>query len=974
VTKQGDRRATGGSGLTAFAIDSEYGLEAVEEFKKSVNLNRPWRGVDVHFLDPDAAPEDMDDRNAAKKFKEFSLEAKKAFRDAGLPLVDGKAIKVTTFLNRLLGLQLKLQTQVFSYWHIIMQELIRDAKSTGKFQEGILDIGSELVLEKESVLFEDAGEGTRTCLNRLVGDRGVSWEQAKKLMEDQEDRCSGIYRKRARKDRSDVYNIFLALEKKQMVKNRSQRTFVTVEPHSGFRPDEVAQRDLRRDYEMLSNEDAEEKWKAVYELSKDKCACKVCDDPATCELKKRTRAYHILTGSVLPFWNTIKSYMQAHEEHLDAEEGFAIKVVRVETRDNRRLVGILIPNENAAKLKEKILEHARRLVSAGASSGTIPDQKDAGMQLDAHVPRSSPVATSVETSNEDAAAAHFSVATVSQARHDLSESSEEEEEGEEAEEDDTGLVIDETEEEVDEGMAVEPDADEDQDLELVAEEDEAGPAVAAIGRASSSGADDEGVEGRGEEGQAALPQHAGDDTEDESDMEEDAGQASAAATGEACQAVQDARQDVACAEAPSSAAAGAQAPAQLHTTEFSSRARDSILSHSDTPEKAPEEDEAGRQPAAASRALLEAESTSNAAMGKSPSAAARGRRTREGDAAEDACLPSAGQTCQAAKDWKSDFPVHARLPEPEPEHDSDEPGAGDEMVAHDAEARQALAGDRASDSQVAGLAASGLWEHDDDAEDFFAKGLEIIQVARRKDESARRRYVPPKDKRAVRRAQGGDADGGKGHTPRSRAGRVRKKTDHFGKSKIKGQHYVKDGDEIEQHYADGTETESDGDSDREEGAVPKPRQIKMLGSETGTGEGSPRARKPRAPKKRQDASAVMIDKVLRSDVDAKKVRFDQAGKAKLKELASCFLGGLLGRPQLCGTMSERAVKQAIRSWLPALGGVGELLRCSLPEAARPALSLTCCCRLPDANAMLVPCAEQGIRRACRGAHRAEATA
>ena len=104
----------------------------------------------------------------------------------------------------------------------------------------------------------------------------------------------------------------------------------------------------------------------------------------------------------------------------------------------------------------------------------------------------------------------------------------------------------------------------------------------------------------------------------------------------------------------------------------------------------------------------------------------------------------------------------ARLPEaePEPEHDSqDELGAGDEMVAHDAEAKQALTGDRASDSQVASLAASGLWEHVDDAEHFFAKGLEIMQVARRKDESARRRYMPSKDKRAVRPAQGGEADG-----------------------------------------------------------------------------------------------------------------------------------------------------------------------------------------------------------------------
>ena len=86
-------------------------------------------------------------------------------------------------------------------------------------------------------------------------------------------------------------------------------------------------------------------------------------------------------------------------------------------------------------------------------------------------------------------------------------------------------------------------------------------------------------------------------------------------------------------------------------------------------------------------------------------------------------------------------------------------GSDKELECSDAEAKQALTGDRASDSQVASLAASGLWEHDDDAEHFFAKGLEIMQVARRKDESARRRYMPSKDKRAMHPAQGGDADG-----------------------------------------------------------------------------------------------------------------------------------------------------------------------------------------------------------------------
>ena len=314
---QGDRRATNGAGMSAFAVDSTYGLEAVEEFQQSLKLKRPWRGVDVDFLDPDAPAEEVH-KNADQKFKAFALQALEGFSNAGLQFGDRKVI-VNNFLNRLLGLKLKLQAQVFSYWHLIMEELIRDAKKVGKFQEGILDIGSELALEKETVLFGDSHTGVATCLNKLVGDRGVSWKKAKSLMKDQHDSSAGFYRKR--KDRNSVYNIFLALEKKQMVKNKSQVAFHTVEPFSGFRPDEISRGELRKDFEKLSTEDAKAKWEHVYNLSKDKCACKVCDAPATCELKRRTKAYYILTGSVLPFWNTIKALMRSQEQtDLDEDE------------------------------------------------------------------------------------------------------------------------------------------------------------------------------------------------------------------------------------------------------------------------------------------------------------------------------------------------------------------------------------------------------------------------------------------------------------------------------------------------------------------------------------------------------------------------------------------------------------------------------------------------------------------------------
>ena len=55
---------------------------------------------------------------------------------------------------------------------------------------------------------------------------------------------------------------------------------------------------------------------------------------------------------------------------------FTIKVVRVETNDGQRLVGILIPNENAEMIKETILKDVCKLVESGASSSATLEQPE----------------------------------------------------------------------------------------------------------------------------------------------------------------------------------------------------------------------------------------------------------------------------------------------------------------------------------------------------------------------------------------------------------------------------------------------------------------------------------------------------------------------------------------------------------------------------------------------------------------------
>ncbi len=70
----------------------------------------------MHFLEPDTPVEDFK-KNAVQTFSEYAFMAFKTFQNAGLGLsVATNNIKVSQFLNRLLGLELKLQSQVFAYW------------------------------------------------------------------------------------------------------------------------------------------------------------------------------------------------------------------------------------------------------------------------------------------------------------------------------------------------------------------------------------------------------------------------------------------------------------------------------------------------------------------------------------------------------------------------------------------------------------------------------------------------------------------------------------------------------------------------------------------------------------------------------------------------------------------------------------------------------------------------------------------
>jgi hypothetical protein len=83
-------------------------------------------------------------------------------------------------------------------------------------------------------------------------------------------------------------------------------------------------------------------WEKIYGKYEDRCGCRTrglssCKG-ASCTFMKRLSYYHILCGGVLKYWEAIKGKSRQQ-----------MKVVRVITSDERRLVGVLI---NKSRFKQ----------------------------------------------------------------------------------------------------------------------------------------------------------------------------------------------------------------------------------------------------------------------------------------------------------------------------------------------------------------------------------------------------------------------------------------------------------------------------------------------------------------------------------------------------------------------------------------------------------------------------------------------
>ncbi|KAM9794146.1 protein strawberry notch homolog 1 isoform X1 [Syngnathus typhle] len=339
----GDRRATETRDLSRFNFDNKYGRNALEIVMKSIVK------LDTPLVSP---PSDFQG--------DFFKDVQRGLIGVGLINVEDRYNSLSLdkdynnigkFLNRILGMEVHQQNALFQYFSETLAAVIQEAKRNGRFDMGILDLGSgdEKVKKLDCKKFLTPGYTASGHVELFtVGvERGMSWEEATHAWAEQNGSDDGFYVQ----SRNNKKTAILVKEV-----NTKKRLFLVYRPNTGRQLKLESYADIKKKFKKVLSEDAKQHWNEQHSSSAKICShafwrgnCKKASVGLQCEVGLRCRTYYVLCGSVLSVWNEL-------EEVLTPVSGTNVKVqiVRLRTEDGQRIVGLIIPANCVSPLMHKL--------------------------------------------------------------------------------------------------------------------------------------------------------------------------------------------------------------------------------------------------------------------------------------------------------------------------------------------------------------------------------------------------------------------------------------------------------------------------------------------------------------------------------------------------------------------------------------------------------------------------------------------
>uniref|UniRef100_A0A8C5LUG7 Protein strawberry notch homolog 1 n=1 Tax=Leptobrachium leishanense TaxID=445787 RepID=A0A8C5LUG7_9ANUR len=330
----GDRRATESRDLSRFNFDNKYGRNALEIVMKSiVNMDSPL------VSPPSDYPGDFfkDVRQGLIGVGLINVEDR-----SGILTLDKDYNNIGKFLNRILGMEVHQQNALFQYFSDTLNAVIQNAKKNGRYDMGILDLGSgdEKVRKTDVKKFLTPGYSTsgHVELYTISVERGMSWDDATKIWAEQIGPDDGFYL--SLQIRNNKKTAILVKEI-----NPKKRLFLVYRPNTGKQLKLETLSDLKKKYKKVISDDACAHWKEQYNSSADICThaywrgnCKKASLGLVCEIGLRCRTYYVLCGSVLSVWTKVEGVLASV-----SGTNVKMQIVRLRTEDGQRIVGLIIP-------------------------------------------------------------------------------------------------------------------------------------------------------------------------------------------------------------------------------------------------------------------------------------------------------------------------------------------------------------------------------------------------------------------------------------------------------------------------------------------------------------------------------------------------------------------------------------------------------------------------------------------------------
>lgn len=334
----GDRRATESQDLSRYNFDNKYGRAALEAVLKAVTgqgapMIPPPQEYNGHFF--------QDVRTALIGVGLVVKDDK-----SGLTVLDKDYTNMSRFLNRILGVEVELQNLLFAYFMKTLSVVVQQAKSSGRWDEGILDLGAhgEAVnnLSVQTFVGNSVFGTATTELHTVSVERGMSWNESFELRASQTTHPDDGYYL-SNQSRNGKKTAILVICQSR---SKKRSLFSVYRPNTGLQSKQDTLEDIRKKYRKVSEPEARSSWVDQYESALRQCShaywkgnCKRMTMGLNCEVGRRQRTFHILSGSVLSVWSKLESVL-AGQPGANSK----VQIVRCRKSDGSRIVGCLIPS------------------------------------------------------------------------------------------------------------------------------------------------------------------------------------------------------------------------------------------------------------------------------------------------------------------------------------------------------------------------------------------------------------------------------------------------------------------------------------------------------------------------------------------------------------------------------------------------------------------------------------------------------